>query len=68
MHAGADPNATNDAGETPLHKAAASPSPRVSPVLSYLLQAGAVPNARDHAGSTPLLTILTASVLQDCLL
>ncbi|MDE2794040.1 MAG: ankyrin repeat domain-containing protein [Gemmatimonadota bacterium] len=51
--AGADVNAPDTAGGTPLHRASANelPSPRV---ISALLEAGADVNARDSRGSTPL--------------
>ena len=49
--AGADVNAADTAGRTPLHQASANDLPRV---ISALLDAGADANARDSRGSTPL--------------
>ena len=49
LAAGADPNAANDDGATPLHWAAAN---RES--VKLLLDAGANPNARSADGHTPL--------------
>lgn len=49
--AGADVNAPDTAGRTPLHRASANDLPRV---MSALLDAGADVNARDSQGSTPL--------------
>ncbi len=49
--AGADVNARDTAGRTPLYRASANNLPRV---ISALLEAGAGANARDSQGSTPL--------------
>ena len=51
LQAGADPNAPDDAGRTPLHEGARNSNPMV---LSHLLDAGAEPNARDNEGNTAL--------------
>ncbi|MCY3823422.1 MAG: ankyrin repeat domain-containing protein [Nitrospinae bacterium] len=48
---GADPNARNTDGVTPLHEAALSAT---LGVVSALVQAGACPNAEDKNGWTPL--------------
>ena len=53
--AGADVNARDDAGRTPLHRASAS---NLTGVISALLDAGADPNARDSKGSTPLHAVV----------
>ena len=49
--AGADVNARDTAGKTPLHRASAS---NLTGVISALLDEGADPAARDSRGSTPL--------------
>ena len=49
--AGADVNARDTAGKTPLHRASAS---NLTEVISALLDEGADPTARDSHGSTPL--------------
>ena len=49
---GADPNARNEAGGTPLHWAAGQS--KIPAVVKALLDAGADPNARNEAGGTPL--------------
>ncbi len=51
LEAGADPNAMNDLGQTPLHRGATNSNPVV---ISHLLSAGADPNAMDNDGYTPL--------------
>lgn len=49
INAGANVNATNNAGATPLHYGVGS-----EPIVAQLLKAGANPNARSKAGNTPL--------------
>ena len=51
LGAGADPNAVNDFGGTPLHSGAENSNPVVT---SHLVAAGADPNALDNEGETPL--------------
>ena len=53
LAAGADPNATDDDGETPLGLAAWNANPMVT---SHLLRADADPNIADNEGGTPLYT------------
>ena len=48
LAAGADPNARNNNGETPLHRADSAND------VTPLLAAGANLNARDNVGETPL--------------
>lgn len=50
LDAGADPNATGWADETPLHWAATTAGPTF---VLMLLEAGADPKARDDDGRTP---------------
>ena len=52
LEAGADPNARDRGGRTPLHAVAASS--REPDIVVALIAAGADPNARDAAGNTPL--------------
>ena len=51
LEAGADPNARNDWGGTPLHRGVYNSNPVVT---AHLLAAGADPNIRDNDGQTPL--------------
>lgn len=51
LQAGADPNAPNDSGLTPLHAGAWNSNPMV---ISHLLDAGADLNARENDGYTAL--------------
>ena len=51
LDAGADANAVDDGGRTPLHEGAKNDNPVVA---VHLLAAGADPNALDHDGYTPL--------------
>ncbi len=68
LEAGADPNAPDDYGSTPLHDAAYNDNAIVS---SVLLDAGARPNVRNNRGWTPLHSAvlsgnrLTVSILLD---
>lgn len=48
---GADPNAVNFEGQTPLHNAAAN---NATKIISLLLKSGAQVNKRDNKGYTPL--------------
>ena len=52
LEAGADVNAVDDDGATPLHEAARGT--RDSVVIAILVQAGAAIDARDRRGQTPL--------------
>lgn len=56
--AGADVNASDTAGITPLHRASANDLPGV---ISALLDAGADPTARDSQGSTPLHAVVAGA-------
>jgi ankyrin repeat protein len=49
---GANPNAADDEGDTPLHVAA------TAEIVEMLVAAGADPNRRNTEGKTPLLTVL----------
>ncbi len=51
LEAGADANARNDRGLTPLHEGATTSNPVVT---AHLLAAGADPNGLDNEGYTPL--------------
>lgn len=51
LEAGADPNAINDRGQTPLHRGAVNRNPVVA---GHLIAAGADPNALDNDAYTPL--------------
>ena len=61
LAAGADPNATDDDGETPLGLAAWNGNPMVT---SHLLRAGADPNIADNEGGTPLYTAVGENSLR----
>ena len=55
LGAGADPNATDNAGNTPLHRAAEWGNSEPGRLLvARLLAAGADPNIPDNAGNTPI--------------
>jgi hypothetical protein len=51
LAAGADPNHTDEFGQTELHRAAQLPDPAIAEAL---LDAGAEPNRKDASGATPL--------------
>jgi ankyrin repeat protein len=51
---GADINAQNTDGETPLHRALRGSRKEQAETLEFLLEHGADPNIADHGGSTPL--------------
>jgi len=52
-------NATNEQGETVLHRQIHSPGPDQTTAITALLDAGANPNARDKLGRTPVHLLLT---------
>src|SRR6516164_9660038 len=52
IEAGADPNATDKSGVTPLHRAVRT---RCGAAVKALLEAGADPRRRNKSGSTPML-------------
>lgn len=54
---GADVNATNSQGQTPLHLAARN---RPTEVLALLLKMGAYPNGHDEEGLTPLHLLVSS--------
>ncbi len=54
LEAGADPNARDEDGDTPLHHAAADNDGGEGEAAALLLAAGADPNARNNRGRTPL--------------
>jgi ankyrin repeat protein len=56
---GADVNAVDDGGETPLHRAAWNLDPKG---CLQLLEAGADPTVRDRHGRTPLLVAISGDV------
>jgi len=53
LDAGADANARDEHGNTPLHNLAIANSRFVADVVALLVEAGADVNARNHAGATP---------------
>ena len=53
LDAGADANARDEYGNTPLHNLAIANSGFVADVIALLVEAGADVNARNHAGATP---------------
>ena len=65
VEAGADVNATNGEGETPLHRVAMNvshnrmPYAKVGECVAALLEAGAEVNATASDGGTPLLSLLS---------
>jgi hypothetical protein len=52
IEAGADPNATDKSGVTPLHRAVRT---RCAAAVKALLEAGADPRRKNNSGSTPIL-------------
>jgi hypothetical protein len=52
IEAGADPNATDKSGVTPLHRAVRT---RCAAAVKALLEAGADPRRKNKSGSTPML-------------
>jgi ankyrin repeat protein len=59
LTAGADPNAVNGQGQTPLHISAGRLS---QDLAALLLDAGADPNVADDTGQTPLTVALAAEI------
>jgi len=51
IQAGADPNAADNSGVSPLHRAVRT---RSAPAVAALLAGGAAPRGRNRSGSTPL--------------
>lgn len=60
---GANVNAKDDGGETPLHVVAHEWSDKRKVITDYLIVNGADVNAKDHEGNTPLHIATTASGL-----
>ena len=60
LQAGADPNARDESGSTPLHAAAMSAT---GEAVTALLEAGADPKALDASGTTPLHDAVSAEVV-----
>ena len=60
LQMGAEPNARDGSGFTPLHFAAMS---ETGEAVTALLEAGADPNARDRLGSTPLHSARTGEAV-----
>ncbi len=54
LAAGADPDAADESGRTPLHHAVALATAAAEPVVGALLKAGADPARADAQGKTPL--------------
>ena len=52
IEAGADPNATDKSGVTPLHRAVRT---RCAAAVKALLEGGADPQRKNNSGSTPIL-------------
>jgi ankyrin repeat protein len=52
IEAGADPNATDKSGVTPLHRAVRT---RCAAAVKALVEAGADPRRKNKSGSTPIL-------------
>jgi uncharacterized protein len=53
LKAGCDPNATNDAGQTPLTTALCAPDPKDT-VIKFLLEHGADPNRKEKSSASAL--------------
>ena len=58
LEAGADPNARDEDGNTPLHRLRGGSGSEEGRSASLLLAAGANPNARNNLGKTPLHEVL----------